>query len=48
MTKFTATVQKLGRITIPNDVRKLRLVEEGDLVEVELVAVHKPHVEAPA
>ena len=37
-----ARVVSLGRITIPEELRKLWNLEEGDIIELRILSVHKP------
>ena len=38
---FWTRVISDGRITIPDDFRKLWQIEEGDMVQIKIEAVHK-------
>jgi AbrB family looped-hinge helix DNA binding protein len=38
---FTVKVISEGRITIPDEIRKLTSVKEGDFVELRILGVHK-------
>jgi len=39
---FVAKIVSLGRITIPEKLRKLWDLKEGDLVEMRILNVYKP------
>ena len=41
MTEFTARVQILGRVVIPDEVRKMKGIKQGDFVTLELKNVRK-------
>ena len=41
MTEFTARVQALGRVVIPEEVRIEKDIEQGDLVKVKDIEVVK-------
>lgn len=38
--RFSAKVISLGRITIPDELRKLWSIKDGDIVELEIVSVN--------
>jgi len=41
-TIFTARVISLGRITIPEELRIVHEIQEGDIVEFEIRSIQKP------
>ena len=45
---FTARLATNGRITIPEELRKIWVIEEGDSVEVQILSVVKNAVKEDA
>ena len=41
---FVATLRALGRVTIPDEYRKLWNLERGDMVELQILTVTKPEL----
>jgi len=42
MSRFTAKIINAGRVTIPEEIRIARSLQEGDLIELDIVSIVKP------